>query len=64
MLWSVVTWPFRLIGSGVELLGRFVGVVVGFALMVLGVAMCSGMLYPIGVPVFVIGLILMLRSFG
>jgi hypothetical protein len=63
-LWSVVTLPFRLIAWIVELLGRFMGVVLGFVLMVLGIALCSGALLPLGVPVFIIGLLITLRSLG
>jgi hypothetical protein len=63
-LWSVLTLPFRLVGGVVALCGRLVGVIGGFALMVVGVAFCSGSLYPLGLPLFVIGLILTLRCLG
>jgi hypothetical protein len=62
--WSVLTLPFRLIALVVAALGRFLGVVMGFALMVAGVALCSGMLYILGLPLFVVGLILTLKSLG
>lgn len=61
-LWTVVTLPFRLVGWLVELLGRLVGVVLGFGLMVVGAALCAASLFVLGVPVFVIGLILALKS--
>jgi hypothetical protein len=61
-LWSVFTLPFRLIAWVVELIGRFTGLILGFVLMVLGIALCSGILLPLGVPVFIIGLLLTLRS--
>lgn len=61
-LWTVVTLPFRLVGWVVELLGRAVGVVLGFVLMVVGVALCAATWFILGVPVFVIGLILALKS--
>jgi hypothetical protein len=63
-LWSVVSFPFRLIAWVVELLGRFAGLLVGFILMVVGIALCSGALLPLGVPVFIIGLLLTLRCLG
>ena len=64
VLWTVVTFPFRAIGWAVELLGRIVGVVLGFALMVAGIAFCSGSLLLLGIPLFLVGLLLMLRSLG
>lgn len=63
-LWSLVTLPFRLIGTAVEWGGRLLGATSGFALMVGGVALCSGSLVILGVPVFVVGLVLTLRSLG
>jgi hypothetical protein len=64
MFWSVVTLPFRLIAWVVELLGRALGLLAGFVLMVLGIALCSGTLLPLGIPVFLIGLLITLRSLG
>lgn len=61
-LWTVVTLPFRLVGWVVEMLGRVVGVVLGFGLMVVGMALCAASLFILGVPVFAIGLILALKS--
>lgn len=63
-VWSVFTLPFRLIAWVVELIGRSLGVVLGFALMVLGIAICSGSLLILGIPVFVIGLLVTLRCLG
>jgi hypothetical protein len=63
-LWSVVLFPFRLIAWVVELLGRMLGLVLGFALMVLGIAFCSGSFLPLGIPFFLVGLLLTLRSLG
>ena len=63
-LWSIITLPFRLIAWVVEWVGRMTGVVLGFALMVGGVALCSGAFLPLGVPLFIIGLLLTLRSLG
>jgi hypothetical protein len=62
VLWTVVTFPFRLVFWVVELLGRIMGLVVGFALMVLGVALWAGPLFLIGIPLFIVGLLLTLRS--
>ncbi len=61
-LWTVVTFPFRLIGWVVEMFGRAVGVVLGFLLMVAGFALCAAALFVVGVPLFVVGLILALKS--
>ena len=63
-IWSVVTFPLRLVLRVVEMLGRLTGLVLGFALMVLGVALLAGPLYLLGIPVFVVGLLLTLRSLG
>lgn len=63
-VWSVLTLPFRLIAGLVALCGRMIGVITGFALMVVGVAFCSGALYPLGLPMFVIGLIMTLKCLG
>lgn len=62
ILWEIVTFPFRLIGWVVGLFGRLVAVLIGFALMVVGVALCAASLLPVGLPLFVIGLILALKS--
>ena len=63
-LWSILTLPFRLIGWLVDVLGRLMGVILGFALMVVGVALCSGAFLPLGLPVFIIGLLVTLRCLG
>jgi hypothetical protein len=63
-LWAILSFPFRLIGWTVDLAGRLTGLLVGFALMVLGVALGAGPLFMIGIPLFILGLILMLRSLG
>jgi hypothetical protein len=62
VLWSILTLPFRALGWAIDLVGRLVAVVIGFCLMVLGVALCASSLLPLGIPLFVIGLILALRS--
>jgi hypothetical protein len=63
-IWTIVTLPFRLLIGTVELLGRLTGLVLGFALMVLGVALGAGPFFAIGIPLFIIGLLLTLRSLG
>lgn len=64
MFWSVLTLPFRLIGWTVELIGRLAGLILGFVLMVVGVALAAGPFFPIGIPVFLIGLLLTLKCLG
>lgn len=64
VLWAIVTLPIRLLAWAGDLVGRLVGLSLGFALMVLGVALGAGPSLALGVPVFVVGLILTLRSLG
>ena len=62
-LWLIVTSPFRLIGWVAALLGRLVGVVLGFTLMVVGVALCAANIFIVlGLPLFIVGLILALKA--
>jgi hypothetical protein len=63
-LWAVFTFPFRLVAWVIDLLGRLTGLLLGFALMVLGVALGASSLFMIGIPLFVVGLILTLRCLG
>ena len=63
-IWSVVTLPFRLLFKLVELFGRLAAFLLGFALMVVGVALWAGPLFLIGIPMFVVGLIVTLRALG
>ena len=63
-VWAIVTFPFRLLAWVVDLLGRLTGGLLGFALMVLGVALGAGPLFMIGIPIFIVGLILTLRCLG
>ena len=62
VIWSILMLPIRLLAWTVDFLGRATGLGVGFALMVLGVALGAGPSMVLGIPVFVIGLILTLRS--
>jgi hypothetical protein len=59
--WWVVSLPFRLVFWTIALLGRVTGVMVGFVLMVLGMFLLAGPLSLIGIPLFVLGLVLTLR---
>lgn len=63
-IWSAVTLPFRLLFKVVELFGRLTAFILGFALMVVGVALWAGLSFLIGVPLFVVGLIVTLRALG
>lgn len=63
-IWSVLMWPFRVVGAVVAFCGRTLGVVFGFLLMVAGVAFLAGTLYILGLPLFLVGLLLTLKSLG
>ncbi|HEU5115622.1 MAG TPA: hypothetical protein VFT74_02995 [Isosphaeraceae bacterium] len=63
-IWSILTFPFRVIGWLVSALGRVAGFVIGFAFMVVGIALSAGALFPFGIPLFIVGLMLTLRSLG
>jgi hypothetical protein len=64
VIWTIVTLPFRLIVWVLDFLSRATGLANGFALMVLGVAVGAGPSLALGVPIFVIGLLLTLKSLG
>jgi hypothetical protein len=64
LVWYLVTLPFRLVIGIIEWLGRLTGVILGFSLMVVGVAFWAGPLFFIGIPLFIIGLLLTLRCLG
>lgn len=63
-IWTILTLPFRLVVAVLDLLGRLTGLIIGFTLMVLGAALGAGPFFPIGIPLFLIGLLLTLRSLG
>src|SRR5262245_42291143 len=63
-LWLVVTLPFRLLAWVVEMLGRLSSAALGFVFMVVGAALGAGSLYLIGIPLFVVGMLLLLRALG
>ena len=62
--WYLITLPFRVLYWVISLLGRLAGLVVGFSLMVVGMALWAGPFFIIGIPVFIIGLLLTLRCLG
>jgi len=61
-LWSVLVFPFRLLIGAVELFGRLVALALGFILMVIGVAVCAGPTMILGIPLFVLGLVITIRA--
>jgi hypothetical protein len=63
-IWSIITFPFRILAWVVEVLGRLAALIVGFLLMVIGVAFLAGAFYALGVPLFIVGLLLTLRALG
>jgi uncharacterized membrane protein YtjA (UPF0391 family) len=60
-LWFCVTLPFRLIFWIIAWMGRLTAAILGFSLMVVGIALWAGPLFFIGIPLFLVGLILTLR---
>ena len=60
-LWFLITLPFRLVFWVIAWLGRLTGAALGFALMVVGIALLAGPLYIIGIPMFLVGLVVTLR---
>ncbi len=63
-VWFIVTLPLRIIFWTVALLGRVFGVLLGFSLMVVGIALWAGPFFLVGIPMFLIGLVLTLRCLG
>jgi hypothetical protein len=76
-LWSVVTvlmqlftvtcfvimLPFRMLFQLIAWLGRLAALLLGFCLMVVGMAFLAGPFFWFGIPLFVVGLLLTLRCF-
>ncbi len=60
-IWFLICLPFRLVFWLIALLGRLTGVILGFLLMVVGMALWASPLFIVGIPLFVIGLVLTLR---
>lgn len=64
---QLLSFPFRLIGKVLDVIGRTVVLIVGSVLMVLGVALTlsdtlSHFTRPVGITLFIVGLLLMLRA--
>jgi len=60
-LWFVVSLPFRLVFWTIAWLGRLTAVILGFILMVVGMALWVGPLFFVGIPIFLVGLLLTRR---
>ena len=60
-IWFIVTLPFRLIFWLIAWAGRLTVVLLGFSLMVVGIALWAGPLFFLGIPLFLVGLVLTLR---
>ena len=63
-VWYLITLPFRLLIGIIGILGRLAGIILGFLLMVVGMALWAGPLFILGIPLFIIGLLLTLRCLG
>ena len=61
ILWATITLPLRLVIGIIGVAGRLVGIFLGFMVMVVGVALWAGPLFILGIPLFVVGLLLTLR---
>ena len=60
-IWYLVTLPFRLLIGLIAILGRMAGFILGFSLMVIGMALWAGPLFILGIPLFIVGVLLTLR---
>jgi hypothetical protein len=60
-LWYVITAPFRLVFWTLAWVGRVTAVLLGFCLMVVGIALGAGPLFFLGIPLFLVGLVLTLK---
>jgi hypothetical protein len=60
----LVTLPFRLVFRTIAWVGRFAAIVLGFFIMVIGIALWAGPLFFLGIPLFLVGLVLTLKSLG
>jgi hypothetical protein len=63
-IWYLITLPCRLLIGIIGILGRLAGIILGFSLMVVGMALWAGPLFILGIPLFIIGLLLTLRCLG
>jgi hypothetical protein len=60
-LWYVITAPFRVVFWTIAWVGRVTAVLLGFCLMVIGIALGAGPLFFLGIPLFLVGLVLTLK---
>ncbi len=60
----VITLPFRLIFRVIAWVGRLAALLLGFSLMVIGIALWVGPLFFLGIPLFLLGLLLTFKSLG
>jgi hypothetical protein len=63
-VWTLVTLPLRLIFWTIAWVGRLAAILLGFSLMVVGIALWAGPLFFLGIPLFLVGLVLTLKSLG
>jgi hypothetical protein len=63
-IFYLVTLPFRLVFWTIAWLGRLAAIALGFCLMVVGIALWAGPLFFLGIPLFLVGLVLTLKSLG
>jgi hypothetical protein len=62
LLWPLVA-PWRLLAALLKLTGRVVGAVIALALMTVGLILCfTGVGLPLGIPLAILGLLLVFRS--
>jgi hypothetical protein len=60
-VWFIATLPFRLVFWTIAWMGRLTAVALGFSLMVVGIALWAGPFFLLGIPLFLVGLVLTLR---
>jgi hypothetical protein len=60
-LWFVISAPFRLVFWTIAWVGRVTAILLGFCLMVIGIALGAGPLFFLGIPLFLVGLVLTLK---
>lgn len=61
-LWSLITLPFRIVVGTIVVVSRLTGLILGFSLMVVGVALCADPFLIFGIPIFLLGLYMTLRN--
>ena len=61
IIWYLVTLPLRLIFLTIAWLGRLAAILLGFCLMVIGIALWASPLFYLGIPLFLVGLVSTLK---